>query len=53
MTQITGEETADFIVPRTPETVTFQPFDSTESMYNVGKLVQLCAFPYIQTQLKE
>ena len=32
MTQITGEETADFIVPRTPETVTFQPFNTTECM---------------------
>ena len=39
MTQITGEETADFIVPRTPETVTFRPFNITESVYNVGKRV--------------
>ena len=30
--QITDQERADFVVPRTPETVTFQPFNTTECM---------------------
>ena len=37
--QITDEERADFVVPRTPETVTFQPFNTTECTYahNIGR----------------
>ena len=33
MTQITGEDTADFIVPRTPEEVTFQASITTNCTY--------------------